>query len=117
MPRFYHDFTRELTPDETKRLSDICDVLFDTFEWEREQPVHICEKKHGGKLTTTREEKDITGKTYVSNNYEFAAICHDCGRGLIRPRGGQTDTWICPSIHAHPLRAEKTDQAVECGRS
>jgi copper oxidase (laccase) domain-containing protein len=116
MPRFYHDFTRELTSDETKRLSDICDVLFETFEWEREQPVHVCEQRHGGKVIEEKE-KSADGIASVIRKQEFAAICHDCGRGLIRPRGGQTDTWICPSVHNHPLHATKTDSAVECGRS
>jgi hypothetical protein len=117
MPRFTHDFSRDLTPDETKRLADICDVMFNTFEWEREQPVHVCEQVHGGKVITTRSEKDITGQTFTINNHQFAAICHDCGRGLIRPQGGESDTWMCPSVHNHPMRALKMDHAVECGRS
>ena len=115
MSRFYHDFTSELTPDETKRLSDLCDMMFRQFVWEREQPAHICEQSHAGKLTETKEKSE-DGKTLVSRSHELTPVCHDCNRGLIRPEGGESDTWICPAVHRLPLRALKTDQAVECGK-
>jgi hypothetical protein len=104
---FKHDFPRELSEKETQRLADVCDALFRIFEWEREQPVHVCEQKHGGKLIETEG----------SFAHEQTPLCHDCGRWLVRPQGGHSETWVCPSVSAHPLRAIKPDHAVECGRA
>jgi hypothetical protein len=124
MPRFTYDYEldRILTADEEARLSAMCEGMISQMEWEHTTPAHICDQKHAGKLIETQDldEKGkpvlMNGKSVVTRTYEYEPTCHDCGRQLIRPAGQDAHTWVCPSVHRHPMRATMFDTAVECGR-
>lgn len=116
MPKMFSiEMPRALTPDEDQRLSDMVAAMFTQFEWEREQPVHICELEHG-KLEMTGVGI-VDGIAQVGLHYTEAPTCHDCGRDLQRPRGASTVGWICPSVANHSMRAKTDDGVVECGQT
>lgn len=110
MPRFSIEIPRVLSPEEDQRMSDVVAALFTQFEWEREQPVHICELEHG------KLEEDAGDGITKTWRYTEMPTCHDCGRVLQRPAGIRTVGWICPAVANHSMRATTEDGVVECGR-